>query len=264
MGESDLNEQLRAITSRFFDAPRGTLLTSYGAPFDISKPNLHDNKPDFIAERNAVEEGMKSVSALIKLFASRYDEQSELQAVSENICAEVDRNAWQRLRVEVPNDIPTLLRNNAASMGITHITIFFLIEIQKELAARKQELADQEEEFWSGKSRPPNHYARTIALRFARLVAQNTGKKPTVGRSRDGNHPSTDFGRAIEEIFQLLGIGSDFRRAADWAVEQLKEEDFNPPQNSLGRLMALGPSGSTQDANKRAIVEALMKKVPER
>lgn len=85
-------------------------------------------------------------------------------------------------------------------------------------------------------NRSPNYYARTIALRLARLYAKEMGHRPTLGISREGNFPSTDFGRALEEVFTILNITASFRNAARWAIEQLTDEDMRPQRNALAGL----------------------------
>ena len=103
-----------------------------------------------------------------------------------------------------------------------------------------------------------------IALRFARLFANKTGKRPTFGISSEGAHPSTDFGRAIEQVFAILEIKADVRKAAEWALSHLTEQDWKPRQNALGGLMTglydFDGSGSSRRDPKDEIVKLLREK----
>jgi hypothetical protein len=232
-----VNDRLRKITNRFFEAPKATILTGSGPPFDISRPNSHDSKADFLAERDVVEESLaQAESPALHLVAGHDVTEINHDAAK----AVVDRlNSGVRVqqalkRIERPED---LIVKNAAEVGISYVTILLMINLTGVLRTRKQELANEEAVFWRRPNRAPNYYARTIALRFARLIARETGKRPTLGTSRDGGHPSTDFGRALEEIFFVLDIKAHFRSPAKWAIAQLTEADLaQPVVNAFARF----------------------------
>ena len=136
-----------------------------------------------------------------------------------------------------------MIRKNAADAGLTYCLIFLLMDLIKDLNQRRQELENQGAAFWNLSGRAPNYYARTIALRFARVIARETGMKPTFGTARDGGHPSTEFGRALEQVFETLEIKASVRNAAKWAIDQLTEEDLKPePKNylTMGSLFGIG------------------------
>lgn len=196
MDTDELNDKLRAITDRFYKPPPMGLLGQFGAPFDASKPNIHDNKQDFLAEQGAVLASMAHIEGMIDLLAENHRKRSVTEEAGERLTAFIDEFARLKsksLKTEYGYD---LVRRNAAEVGLSICLAFQMIDIHDALTARKQELSDQGALYWSGNSRPPNHYARTIALRFARFIATYTHAKPTFGTSRDGGHPSTDFGRA--------------------------------------------------------------------
>lgn len=92
-------------------------------------------------------------------------------------------------------------------------------------------------------------------MRFARLYARETSKRPTFGISSQGNHPSTEFGRALEQVFEILNIKANVRNAAVWAIDQLSEDDLRPPQNALlGELLGMVP---TENSGQKTAVNAL-------
>ena len=86
------------------------------------------------------------------------------------------------------------------------------------------QLLAQQEMFWSMPNRPPDHFARHIALRFARLFHEHTGNTPTLGTSSQGGHPSTKYSLALEEIYKILDIERDLRTPAEWALAQFEKE----------------------------------------
>jgi hypothetical protein len=84
-------------------------------------------------------------------------------------------------------------------------------------------------------------------LRFAKHFAKLRKQKPTFGTSSDGDHPSTDYGRALEEVFEILGIESNVRRAAEWAISQLVDDDWRPPpQNYLAGYFKALPTAKSK------------------
>ncbi len=245
---------------RFADPTPKGFSGMWSPPFDTTKPNIHDSKAEFVEERDTVERQLSHAHGLFEFLASQHMTDEPGWEMAHRVCKKIDEGARlqsKRIFVDQPE---ALIRSNAALVGITTVSIYLLKDIITEFTNRRQELADQEVEFWSGQSRPPNHYARTIALRFARLVAGEKHLRPTVGAARDGSHPSTDFGRAIEEIFEVLEIKANYRRAAEWAVDQLTEEEIAPPVNVLGSVVGLDSKPKPTPDKTRAVIEALLKK----
>jgi hypothetical protein len=145
----------------------------------------------------------------------------------------LDHEAYQSVGSGPFEDQYELIRRVASQQSQSVSTAILAFDLKRAIEKRLQTLDAQRDEYWSQPHRPPNHFARIIALRFVQTIARKTGTRPTFGLARDGNHPSTDFGRALEEIFQLLGIGGDVRRPAEWALTQLSDEDFHAPRNAL-------------------------------
>ena len=227
---------------RRFGVPEPTgLMGMFSHPFDIKQPNIHNSKAEFKAELDAVVKARNQAAELAALFAAPYREPDGLKDLATNLCDALDENAKsaaRKLEMTSPADV---VRKIAAETDLSYNTAIILFDMHAALVSRHKELVEQEAAYWTSKGRAPNHYARTIALRFAKLVARHTGVRPTVGVSRDGNFPSTDFGRALEEIFHLLGIEAAFRRHAEWAVRQLTEKDLEPEkENALGFVNPMG------------------------
>ncbi|WP_417599805.1 hypothetical protein [Pararhodobacter oceanensis] len=223
--DSDQNERLEKVLQRFRKDSDQDQDASNCRDFDISKPNLHDNKQAFLREKQVVEEGLASAKQLNKLLVGSLGASGDLNAAA-NICAFVDQHSRSRNRNRIVWSIDQLIRNNVSDAGLTFVLNFILADLRFALLARHRELETQEKVFWSGTNRPPNHFARTIAHRLARFIASGTGQMPTFGTSRHGGHPSTDYGRALQEVFEILEIEADFRRPGQWAISQLTDDDL--------------------------------------
>lgn len=241
MDEFEQIDRLWEVAARFgVKRSSYTLLGQAAAPFDISKPNQHDSKGEFLAEEAAVDAINEHCRGLLHQLLGREDESMEAEQARKNLVLLLDDKVRRRNSRTAPDSIITFLRKGASEISASSLIALLLVDMIQELWDRKRELHDQETEFWSGGHRPPNHWARTIALRFARFVARQTGKRPTIGVARDGGHPSTEYGRALEEVFAILGIVANVRNAGRWAISQLTDDDLQPPHNALAGFSA-GP-----------------------
>ncbi|MEB8388507.1 hypothetical protein OO012_14870 [Rhodobacteraceae bacterium KMM 6894] len=238
-----LNEKLNEVVEPFRMSGGRGLGSAYFTAFDTTKPNFHDSKAEFLEEKQLVQDGLNNADQLIRFLLSAVGHEDVRNDAAERICAIAADQSRLRLKDTPIRAASDLVRKNASEVGLPVTSAFVLLDLRAEFYNRLQELEDQEREYWSGSSRPPNHYARTIALRFARFIAGESGQRPTIGTSRDGDHPSTDYGRALEEVFQLLGIRANFKRAGMWAIDQLTDEDLQPPKNMLGGLFGFSPDG---------------------
>ena len=232
--------------------------------FDLSRPNIHDNKTDFLRERDTVAQVIKHLDGVTELLLRSEEGRSpEHDQMMERLRAAVETNIDRLSNREFNLSASGLAIQNVLETGFFYNSIIIVIQMQKAYIQRLSELKEQELEFWSVNNRPPNYYARAIALRFAKFYAREAGHKPTFGTSRDGPHPSTDYGRLLEEIFAILKIDGDYKRAGQWAVAQVTDDDMTLPMTGLlGMLGGLGnahpDSNDGNDANS-ALVEALTK-----
>ena len=258
MSESDRANRLHDIVDTMLGRVGKNFLARYSDPFDVTPPNQHESKQEFLAEKSAVEASLRHIEGLLAaLVASDSDDQEKRAAlirVRENIDEGARKRAPQR-NIESANG---LITRNAMEKSIYYHALVMCIEMDIQLKERLSTLVEQEREFWSIAHRAPNYRARFLALRLARIFAQHHGKKPTVGTSRDGGHPSTAYTRALEEVFLELEIKADVRRAASWAVEQLTDDDMKPPASSLfGGLLGLGALGGSLTGTEPTIGELL-------
>lgn len=208
---------------------------------DVSRPNIHDSKGEFLLELEAVRAAMTGLDAVVDALLAQKEDAPERKEMVSRLQTALDERATLDSRSSKPKSVVELIQKNIAESGFYVNSLLAILGLSRVLSQRESELLDQEREFWTISHRPPNYYARTIALRLARLYAQKTGKKPTFGTARDGSHPSTDFGRALEQIFEILEIKSGVKNAAEWAMEQLTEDDLKSPPTGIFGLLGSNP-----------------------
>lgn len=266
--EPTIADQLHEIVDRMLSplgkkSPRGmtTLLGGSSPPFDYKKPNEHDSKAEFLLEKEAVQEGLNFARGLFGVLTSN-EEDAERTAMLGKLKAQVD----QKLHRSAPRppiaDPFQLVRKNVASVGGYAATVWVILDLWAALAERMNELKGQEAKFWNVKHRAPDYYARTIALRVAKLYARETGQRPTFGTSGETGDPSTGYSRALGEIFALLGIKTAVRSPAEWAIAELTDEDLRPVGNALLRYGIVDKSHPLARSYV-AITRALSEKRPE-
>lgn len=214
-------------------------------PFDTSKPNFHDSKSDFLHERDTIQEIVDNLRDVYLLSTCAEDDpDSQKQQTTARLKEVIEANEQRALGILSSDDASGLARRNLVETGFFHNFIALLLLKRHFYKQRLEELEDQEKQFWNVKSRPPNYFARTIALRFAKFYARQTGRKPTIGTSREGPHPSTDYGRILEEIFRILDIQGTIRGPATWAISQIVDDDLKPASSQLSKILGGGLFGA--------------------
>lgn len=257
-------EELNAFTDDLFGYGIGNALASVGPRLDVSKPNIHNNKTEFLREKGTVEQIIKHLNAVLDQFVDpKYHDDTEHDEMMSRLNVAIDKIGREGLPRRELQTASHLALNNLVDTGLFANSLFMIISLERVYRDRLDDLNDQEIQFWSATNRPPNHYARTIALRFARVFAREKRMKPTFGIAREGNHPSTDYGRALEHVFSILKIKAKVRSPAEWAIGQLNEADWNPPVKALmGSLLSAGPNELDMKASittKERIAEMLAK-----
>lgn len=232
---SDPQTRVQDIVDELFASDDESVLAEKYPWLDTSRPNIHDNKKDFEAEKKAVQELEEHLTASIDLLLAGKDKPEEQKAQAARIREAIDLSSLKRIGRTKPKEIEEYICKNMADRGFSICLIWIILQALEEVQKRSRELADQEAEYWTVTNRPPNYYARTIALRLARLYARRKGEKPTIGTARDGGHPSTDYGRALEQIFDTLEIKARVRKPGEWAIGQLTDSDFLATKSQLFR-----------------------------
>lgn len=236
---NELYESLHAVVDEMLEPhgknspPGKTLLSQFSPPFDISKPNQHDRKQDFELELEIVESFFEHVQEILLLSRRAEEDRS---AAMDKIRTELDEKLrWQKPDGPIESSLD-LVRLNARQMSGTASMDGILLDVFGALAERLEELNDQREKFWNMPHRAPDHYARVIALRLARLYFQQTGTRPTTGTSGITGEASTGFSRSLAKVFTLLGIKRGVRSYAEWAISQLNDTDRDGDFGSGGYL----------------------------
>lgn len=203
-------------------------------PFDVSKPNEHDTKPDFEAELAHVQSADEHIEALLELLIgpSDSDAEGEQAALYRDFISQKARNLAGVRRPETAIDLHL---RNAIEIGIATSAAYILIDLLRAYRERMNELRSQQEMFWNLGHKAPNYHARVIAFRLARFYVQETAQHPTVGTSGVTGEPSTDYTRALKEVFSELGIKANVRPYAEWAVEQNLSDATVESNNALAR-----------------------------
>lgn len=239
-------KQTAALESIFDDLlgrNRKNALAPPSPVIDVRSPTQHPSKSAFLLELNTVENSQKHVDGLLEELLGTSDQAEEVEEMRISLGDVMDEHGFSNLfSVRVPESSKMVVEV-ARLAGLRVSFLRLLLEVRTALGSRRKELKDQEKEFWTVSRRPPNYYARTIALRTARLYAREKGERPKYGTQRDSGEPSTSFARGLKRIFEVLEIDAGIRGPAEWAIGQLTDEDLKPPQNALmGELLGLGPS----------------------
>ncbi|MBO6510896.1 MAG: hypothetical protein JJ979_20835 [Roseibium sp.] len=224
-------------------------------PFDTSKPNEHDSKSEFQRELEAVKGGLKGLKQAINSIAGgptgskRAETFKHLRPI---IDAKFKSNADSS---DLKSSLQ-LIRKNVADVGGFACSFLIMLDLKAVLEQRLEELKDQEDKFWNVAHRPPDYYARAIALRLARLFARETGEYPTFGTSGDTGDPSTSYTRALKAVYSVLGINADVRAPATWAIDKISERDLAPePEGIFGGLLGLDSKPEEVDQELRKYLE---------
>lgn len=229
-------ENLNQLADKLASSAEPTFAGTDYAPFDVSRPNLHESKKEFLEEMNTVSAAVDHLESVLHLLSPLSTEPNPpREAMIQRVHQAIDQSVRQELRKRKVRggSAQDVTIQNFRDTGFVDNALSILPDLVFALKRRLTELGDQEKQFWSVSNRPPNHYARSIALRFARFFAVQTGKRPTFGTSGQGGHPSTDFGRSLEEVFEILGIGSNVKSVAVWAIDQLTDEDLSPRRSLI-------------------------------
>ena len=228
MTQEDKIDRLNHLADSILGAPEPNFVGREVAPFDIKQVNLHENKKEFLEELQTVSGMVDHSTGILILLARSPDDADPVRfAMLQRVQVAVDGSVRhglrkKKLRGATAND---LVIQNFRETGFFENSLIIIAEMAFAYQQRLEELQDQKKQFWSMEYRAPHHYARSIALRFARFFARQTLKRPTFGTSSLGRHPSTDFGRALEKVFEILEISANLRGTATWALKQLTEPD---------------------------------------
>ena len=231
MDENNKNDQLNDLADRLFGKllRNRTILEMNSPPFSTAKPNIHESKSEFLIEYKLVCAIVEHSAGILELLLGEKAQSTPGQKETVVRLIDAFQTTSHASLSENPVDSPRALAiRNVVQTGFYYNSLSVIDEFYFAAQKRKEELERQQEEYWNVSHRPPNYYARTIALRFAQLYVQERRELPTFGISSYGTHPSTEFGRALERIFEILHISASVKTAATWAINHLTAKDFEP------------------------------------
>jgi hypothetical protein len=157
-----------------------------------------------------------------QLIAPKFSDDVKHSAMKKQLEKSVNKIASEKTAKLFSGGADDLLQLNMAQYGFYDNSINTIISMQEIYHKHLEALEAQKAEFWSEWNRSRNHYTYDIAFRFAQYFHEKEGAIPTFGISNQGTHASTDFGRALEDVFKILGIKNNVRRPAEAAIEALK------------------------------------------
>lgn len=249
---AELAERLHEVVDRMLE-PFGkrsqrssnNALNPRPMPFDVSKANFHDSKAEFQAELARIQKSIDAIEVLWSQMAPRSDDDAENKRMValRSVLSEAMRLKARFRALDSPID---LIRKNASDVDGTISTLLISLDFLEVLKSRMDQLEEQKELYWNLRHRAPDYYARSIALRLAKLYARETRSRPTLGTSGETGEPSTGYLRALSDTFNVLDISTGVRSPAEWAVQQINEEDLEP-RNALGLFGFKDASSETED-----------------
>jgi hypothetical protein len=223
---SDTIVKLNSRLEELFGAQPTTALTRNSPAFDISKRNIHDTKSEFMKEYQTTSSIIKHLRGILdQLIEPKFTDDAKHSAMTKRLEKTVDEIASRTTARSLPRGADELLQLNMAQSGFYANSLNTIKAMLNNYHEHLEVLEAQKSEFWSAANRSRNHYTYDIACRFAHYYYDKKGEMPTFGISSQGAHPSTDFGRALEDVFKILGINSHIRGPAEAAIGELKGFD---------------------------------------
>ena len=238
MHDPTQSEQIDAIIDGLL-GPRkvsglGGILSSSLPRLDTSRPNIHESKKEFLRERDTVTSIIEHLEAVIEQVIHKQGDDEHEQMIG-RLHVAINIGAVKLQRYNQIASASVLAIRNTIDTGFYYNSLYVVIEMINVYNERLKELQDQEKEFWSVPHRAPNYYARTIALRFARLYASEKQERPTFGISREGNGQITseemsataDHAKRMKKMRMKMSTGET---SADGSMDDM--DHSNPTQEN--------------------------------
>lgn len=118
------------------------------------------------------------------------------------------------------------LLNAARLNGLCISSTKLLFEVYKNAQTAKSRLESEKRAYFpDGRGRKRNARAYVVADKLAQFYLYNVKNRPTYGT--DYGAPSTEYQRALEKIFKIIGIEADTRGPAKAACREITDDDIN-------------------------------------
>ena len=221
-------ERLNKVVNTMLGLPDGMIANDQEYPFDISRPVKHASKKAFKTEFAAVDKIVKRLEGLLDAFLAEGEGEDgfKIRAPLWPLEKGINQKAIKITEKWITKTARQLAFKNIVSTSFQHNALISQFLLLMAYTSLRRELHLQKASYWSGRGRSRNHYAYIIADRMARLYVCMKLARPGVGESSDGNHPSTDYARAVEEAFEILGISAHWKAPALEARDGITDSDI--------------------------------------
>lgn len=113
-----ITDQLNALDEALFGERKRNLFDQHSPPFDVSRPNIHDSKREFLLELNAVQSIVDHTIAILdQVLGIRKDAEPEHQEMIKRLELITDFNAKQFLKSKTKETARDLARQNVIDTG---------------------------------------------------------------------------------------------------------------------------------------------------
>lgn len=171
---------------------------------------LFDTKGDLTKATRTIKKAQRQIAT----FSKTLDELAEL-----GLCERLDRQVRHEIRRMPLKTAYDLVLDNAARVGAISIISKFSGLLFLGLIEYNNRITEAKEIWPKGKSKPkPVKVARAIA----EVYVIHMEERPSYGTN--ANAPSTAYSKAVERIFQILGIEANSSEAAKYAVNECTPE----------------------------------------
>lgn len=159
------------------------------------------------------------------------------------LCEKLDQQIKNEIRKRPLETAFSLVLDNAARAGATNIISELSNLLHVELEKYNKRIIASKADWPKGKNKSkPVVVARSIA----EVYVIHMGMKPSYGTNENG--PSTAYSKAVESIFQILGIESNSDEAAKYAAKECTPE-------KIDEVLKVDAS-SKKSASKRALMRS--------
>lgn len=200
---------------------------------DLEPPTEYLTKKELFEETKLVSEAMR---LLDELFGSLFSNEANLgqDNAYRKLGKRMNALARTKLATRDRNSVLHWLLHNVADYSTFHFGRSFFQLLLSCLHERETELKAMERLWPEGRGKPKNLYAYAIAYRLARIYFRGFGVVPTYGAKSGTKSASTKFTRALEIIFENLGIASNVIAPTKEAIRRIEEEErTSKPRPSL-------------------------------
>lgn len=131
----------------------------------------------------------------------------------------------KRAMADLPAPLREMLGNEMRTSEDWDSGRDLLSELETALFRTTNYAQTERDRLWSGRGPSANHSSREVAEKMAEIYVLGLGKMPTYGRKPDSSEPSTDYSRAVRDVFGKIQLLAHFGEPCKQAIEMLKEND---------------------------------------